>query len=65
MRATFGTGKKTVAGCMVKEGVLRKGAVVIVKRGKRTVYDGPLNSLRRVKDIVNEVRTCKPQCTTS
>ena len=42
---------------MVTEGVLRKKAVVVVKRGKVIVYDGPLSSLRRVKDVVNEVRS--------
>lgn len=52
----FGSDRRAVAGCMVNEGVMRKGAVVVVKRGKRVVYDGPLSSLRRVKDIVNEVR---------
>ena len=40
---------------MVTEGVLRKGATIVVKRGKRVVYDGPISSLRRVKEIVNEV----------
>lgn len=56
VRAVFGSDKRSVAGCMVTEGLLRKKSVVVVKRGKRIVYDGPLSSLRRVKDVVNEVR---------
>lgn len=35
VRATFGTGNRIVAGCMVNEGLLRKGCVLVVKRGKR------------------------------
>lgn len=55
VKAVFGSGARRVAGCIVTEGVLRKGAVVTVKRGKRVVYDGELGSLRRVKDDVREV----------
>jgi hypothetical protein len=35
-----------------------QGAMVTVKRGKATVFEGKLTSLRRVKDNVEEVRTC-------
>lgn len=55
VKAVFGSGSRKVAGCMVLDGSLRKGAVVVVKRGKRVVYEGPLSSLRRVKDDVKEV----------
>ena len=55
VRAVFSASKRNVAGCMVTEGVLRKGATIVVKRGKRVVFDGPISSLRRVKEIVNEV----------
>ena len=41
---------------MVTEGVLRKNATIVVRRGKRVVFDGPISSLRRVKEIVNEAR---------
>jgi len=55
VRATFGTGNRLVAGCMVTEGMLKKDAFLIVSRGSKTVYEGPLTSLRRGKDDVKEV----------
>ncbi|GFH06110.1 Tr-type G domain-containing protein, partial [Haematococcus lacustris] len=55
VKAVFGTGKKRVAGCVVLNGKLQKGAFVIVKRGKQVVAEGKLISLRRVKDNVDEV----------
>lgn len=55
VRATFGSGNRIVAGCMVNEGVIRKGCLLVVRRGKRVVYEGYLTSLRRVKDDVAEV----------
>lgn len=55
VRATFGSGNRIVAGCMVNEGSVRKGCLIVVRRGKRVVYEGPLTSLRRVKDDVAEV----------
>lgn len=54
VRAVFSSSKRNVAGCMVTEGVLRKAATIVVRRGKRVVFDGPISSLRRVKEIVNE-----------
>lgn len=35
VRATFGAGNRIVAGCMVNEGMLRKGCFLVVKRGKK------------------------------
>lgn len=55
VKAVFGTGKKRVAGCAVTEGKLQKGTFITVKRGKAVVFDGKLSSLRRVKDVVDEV----------
>ncbi|GLC47031.1 hypothetical protein PLESTB_001437200 [Pleodorina starrii] len=55
VKAVFGTGKKKVAGCAVTDGKLAKAGYVTVKRGKTVVYEGKLSSLRRVKDIVEEV----------
>lgn len=55
VRATFGSGNRIVAGCMVDEGVIRKGCLLVVRRGKRVVFEGKLTSLRRVKDDVVEV----------
>lgn len=57
IKALFGSGKKKVAGCAVLEGKLQKGAMVTVKRGKQTVFEGKLTSLRRVKDNVEEVQS--------
>ncbi len=46
----------TIAGCMVSEGVLRRSLPVRVLRNNVVVFDGHLESLRRFKDDVSEVR---------
>lgn len=55
VRAVFGKGSKLVAGCMVTEGSLREDCFVVVMRGKKSVYEGNLSSLRRVKESVKEI----------
>ncbi|GAX79512.1 hypothetical protein CEUSTIGMA_g6953.t1 [Chlamydomonas eustigma] len=55
VKAVFGSGKKKVAGCMIVQGKVQKGAMVSVMRGKKVVYEGKMTSLRRVKDNVYEV----------
>ena len=45
-----------VAGCMVVEGFVRKSLPIRVLRDNVVVYEGELESLRRFKDDVNEVR---------
>ncbi|MEM8844644.1 MAG: translation initiation factor IF-2 [Pseudomonadota bacterium] len=45
-----------VAGSMVIEGVIRKGNPIRVLRDNVVIYEGDLESLRRHKDDVNEVR---------
>ena len=56
VKALFGKGSSLVAGCVVTEGKLQKSSVVEVKRNrKRLVFEGPLSSLRRVKDDVEMV----------
>jgi translation initiation factor IF-2 len=45
-----------VAGCLVMEGTVRKGNPIRVLRDNVVVYEGELESLRRHKDDVNEVR---------
>jgi len=47
----------TVAGCMVTEGVIRKTNPVRVLRDNVVIHEGALDSLRRVKDDVNEVKS--------
>ena len=43
-----------IAGCMVTEGVVRRGSEVRVLRGKETVFAGKLSSLRHAKDDVRD-----------
>ena len=46
----------TVAGCYVLEGVVRRGAKVRVLRDNVVIHDGELDSLKRFKDDVREVK---------
>lgn len=46
-----------VAGCRVTDGLMRKGANVRVIRAGQTIFDGKLESLRRVTAAVDEVTT--------
>jgi translation initiation factor IF-2 len=45
-----------VAGCQVVEGVVRRGNPIRVLRDNVVIYEGELESLRRHKENVNEVR---------
>jgi len=45
-----------VAGCMVVEGAVKRHSPIRVLRDSVVVYEGELESLRRFKDDVNEVR---------
>jgi len=45
-----------VAGCYVLEGVVRRGARIRVLRDNVVVHDGELDSLKRFKDDVREVK---------
>lgn len=55
MRATFSSGSGRVAGCMVNEGKITKGCGIRVVRKGKPVHVGVLDSLRRVKENVEEV----------
>jgi len=46
----------TVAGCYVQEGVVRRGAKVRIVRDSVVIHDGELDSLKRFKDDVREVK---------
>ncbi|MFN4148289.1 MAG: translation initiation factor IF-2 [Rhodocyclaceae bacterium] len=46
----------TVAGCMVLSGVVRRGAQVRVLRDNVVIHTGELDSLKRFKDDVREVK---------
>jgi translation initiation factor IF-2 len=45
-----------VAGCLVVEGVVRRSAPIRVLRENVVIYEGELESLRRFKDDVKEVK---------
>jgi len=46
-----------VAGCQVVEGLIKRGSPIRVLRNNVVIYEGELESLRRHKDDVNEVRS--------
>ncbi|WP_445495328.1 translation initiation factor IF-2 [Photorhabdus sp. SF281] len=45
-----------IAGCMVTEGTIKRNNPIRVLRDNVVIYEGELESLRRFKDDVNEVR---------
>ncbi|WP_206484234.1 translation initiation factor IF-2 [Thalassotalea sp. G2M2-11] len=45
-----------IAGCMVTEGTIKRSAPIRVLRDNVVIYEGELESLRRFKDDVQEVR---------
>ncbi len=47
----------SIAGCMVQDGKVLKSAKVKVLRDNDTIYEGHLDSLKRFKDEVKEVRS--------
>ncbi|MBI3522378.1 MAG: translation initiation factor IF-2 [Chloroflexi bacterium] len=55
VRAIFTANKTTIAGCMVVDGAMRRGAQARLLRGGSAAYDGTIGTLRRVKDDVREV----------
>jgi len=57
VRATFKVPKVgTVAGCYVRDGVIRRNANVRLVRDGVVVYDGKIASLKRFKEDVREVQ---------
>ncbi len=46
-----------IAGCLVTEGVVQRNAKVRVLRENVVIFDGSVDSLRRFKDDVNEVKS--------
>ena len=45
-----------IAGCMVTDGMFKRGSRVRLLRDNVVIYDGVLGSLRRFKDDVREVK---------
>ena len=57
MRQVFQISKVgTVAGCYVLDGVVKRGAQVRVLRDNVVIHTGELDSLKRFKDDVREVK---------
>lgn len=49
------TGAGVIAGCMVEEGMVKRGAGIRLLRDNVVIYDGALKQLKRFKDDVKEV----------
>ena len=57
VRAVFTAGRNSIAGCYVQTGKAVRNCNIRVHRGENVVFEGNLDSLRRVKDDVKEVNT--------
>lgn len=57
VRAVFSIGRGAVAGCYVLSGQAVRNCRIRVNRGGKIVYEGILDSLKRVKDDVREVKS--------
>jgi len=55
VRAVFSVRKGSVAGCYVTSGKVTRNCQIRVMRGSEVVYQGMLDSLKRMKDDVKEV----------
>src|SRR5258708_17841029 len=56
VRQVFPVAKGFVAGCLVTEGKINRGSPARVRRGKDSVFEGKVGTLRRFKDDANELR---------
>jgi translation initiation factor IF-2 len=57
VRAVFAIGRGAVAGCMVLSGKVIRNCKVRVRRGNNVIYEGVLDSLKRMKEDAKEVNT--------
>jgi len=55
VRAVFPVGRGAVAGCYVQSGKLVRNCKLRVHRGGKVIYEGVLDSLKRMKEDVREV----------
>ncbi|MEH1849167.1 MAG: translation initiation factor IF-2 [Nostoc sp.] len=55
VRAVFTVGRGAVAGCYVQSGKLVRNCKVRVRRGGKVIYEGVLDSLKRMKEDTREV----------
>jgi translation initiation factor IF-2 len=47
----------TIAGCVVKDGLMQRGKFIRIMREDKKIYEGRLESLKRFKDDAKEVQT--------
>ncbi|MEO0686924.1 MAG: translation initiation factor IF-2, partial [Cyanobacteria bacterium J06649_11] len=57
VRAVFKVGGGAVAGCYIQSGKLLRNCKVRVRRGNNIVFEGALDSLKRMKEDVREVNS--------
>jgi translation initiation factor IF-2 len=55
VRQVFELRRTKVAGCVVADGRIRRGALSRVRRGNQVVFEGPIASLRHFRDEAREV----------
>ncbi len=55
VRAVFPVGRNKIAGCYVQSGKAIRNCKLRVHRGSKVIYEGTLDSLKRMKDDVKEV----------
>jgi translation initiation factor IF-2 len=57
VRAVFPVGRGAVAGCYIQNGKLVRNCKLRVHRNGKLIYEGVLDSLRRVREDVREINT--------
>jgi len=57
VRAIFPVGRGAVAGCYVLSGKMARNCKLKVRRGNEIIYEGILDSLKRIREDVKEVNT--------
>ncbi len=58
VRATFKIKNAgVIAGCLVREGLIQRGASARLKRGTEIIHDSSVSSLKHLKDDVKEAKT--------
>ena len=45
-----------IAGCLVLEGIIKRGQKAKLIRGSQTIWEGKISSLKKVKEDVKEVQ---------
>ncbi|NJN23550.1 MAG: translation initiation factor IF-2, partial [Acaryochloridaceae cyanobacterium RL_2_7] len=57
VRAVFPVGRGAVAGCYIQTGKLQRNCRIRIHRGSEQLYEGVLDSLKRMREDVREVNT--------